>query len=143
MKGKEEMANKQTEYNRGRQQGLEMSCRLLSAAGDDYGVRIIQEEIHKRGRLGISTAATTKELEEAAGPIKVCMYESFLCMTLMVLRDAFDFGQVRCQRFVERWKLKESCLEEGLVTWKDQVDAIKEELNITLPTDEMRKNELI
>lgn len=137
------MANKQTEYNRGRQQGLEMSCRLLAEAGDAFGVRIIQEEIHKRGRLGIPTAATTKELEEAAGPIKVCMYQSFLCMTLMVLRDAFDFGQTRCKRFVDRWKLKEACLKDGLVTWRDQVEAIKKELNIEIQTDAMRENELL
>ena len=137
------MANKQTEYNRGRQQGLEMSCRLLSEAGDDFGVRVIQEELHRRGRLGISTAATTKELDEAAGPIKLCMYESFLCMALMVLRDKFEFGEIRCRRFLEGWRSKESCMEDGLVKWQEYVDAVKEELNITLPTEEMRKNELI
>ena len=43
------MANKQTEYHRGRQQGMEMSCRLLAEAGDDYGVKVIPEELHKRG----------------------------------------------------------------------------------------------
>ena len=137
------MANKQTEYNRGRQQGMEMSYRLLMDEGEKYAAQLIQKEILKRGRLGIPTAATTKELEEASLPIKICMYESFLCMTLMVLRDEFDFGHVRCQRFVDRWKLKESCLADGLVSWRDQVDAVRQELNIDIPTEIMRENELI
>jgi len=137
------MANKQTEYNRGRQQGLDMCLRMLKAAGDKFGARIIQEEIDKRGKMGIPTAATTKELEHATMPIKLCMYESFLCQTLMVLHDEFGFGQARCKRFFDRWKLKEDCLQDGLVTWKDSVDAIKQELDITLPTDGMKWNELI
>ena len=137
------MANRQTENNRGRMQGLEMSLRMLKAAGDKFGASIIQEEIDKRGRVAVQTAATTKELEQATMPIKLCMYESFLCQTLMVLHDEFGFGQTRCNRFFDRWKLKEDCLQDGLVTWKDHVDAIKKELDIELPTDNMRWNELI
>ena len=137
------MANKLTEYNRGRQQGLEMAYRLLCDAGETYAAGLIQDEIRMRGRIGIPTAAITKELEEAAGPIKVCMYESFLCMTLMVLRDQFEFGQTRCQRFVDRWKLKEACLADGLVNWRDQVEAVKNELGIDIPTEIMKENQLI
>lgn len=137
------MANKQTEYNRGRQQGLEMAYRVLVEAGEKYSAQLIRDEINKRGKLGISTAATTKELEKATIPIKMCLYESFLCMTLITLKDTFGFGPIRCRRFIERWKLKESCMEDGLVNWREQVDAIKEELNIILPTDEMIKNELV
>lgn len=137
------MANKQNDYFRGRQQGLDIACRVLKENGDTEGVKIIQEEIRKRGRMGISTAATTKELEEASAEIKICMYESFLCQTLMVLRDEFDFGQKRCKRFVDRWKAKEENLMDGLVTWKDQIQAVKEELKIEFPTDHMELRGLI
>lgn len=137
------MANKQTEYNRGRQQGLEMAYRLLISSGEVYAAGLIREEIDKRGKLCISTAATTKELEKAAMPIKACMYQSFLCMALMVLRDEYGFGQSRCKRFIDRWKLKEDCLHDGLVNWREQVDAIQEELDIVLPTDAMKENMMI
>lgn len=137
------MANKQTEYNRGRQQGLEIALKVLRDGGDKQGVKLVQDEIDRRGKVGISTAATVKELEKAAMPIKLCMYESFLCQSLMVLRDEYGFGQARCKRFMDRWKLKEKCLEDGLVTWRDYVDAIKDELDIQLPTDGMALNELI
>ena len=135
--------NKLDDYFKGRQQGLDIALRVLKENGDYRGLRIIEEEIRKRGKIGIPTAVTTKELESASMQIKVCMYESFLCQTLMVLRDEFGYGQKRCKKFVDRWTLKESCLMDGLVTWKDQVDAVKEELDIELPTDNMRLCELI
>lgn len=137
------MAKKPSDYFRGRQQGLDIACRVLKENGDMKGVEIIREEIRKRGRMEIDTAATTRELEQASMQVKVCMYESFLCQTLMVLRDEFDFEQKRCKRFIDKWNLKTECMEDGLVTWRDQVDAIKEELDIELPTDNMKLGELL
>ena len=136
------MAKKQDDYFRGRESGLEIAYRVLKENGDTRGVQIIEDEVRKRGKMGINTAATTKELEKASMQVKVCMYESFLCQTLMVLHDEFGFGQKRCKQFVDRWNLKAETMEDGLVTWRDQVDAIKEELDIALPTDYMELNEL-
>ena len=135
--------NKLDDYFKGRQQGLDIAYRVLKENGDYRGCRIIEEEIRKRGKIGIPSAVTAKELEEASMQIKLCMYQSFLCQTLMVLRDEFDYGQKRCKRFVDRWNLKTDCMQDGLVTWKDQVEAIKAELDIELPTDHMELNELL
>ena len=137
------MANKQNELNRGRMQGLDMAYRLLRAAGDDKGAKIIETEIRNRGVVPIKTAATLKELEKAAEPYKQCMYETFLCMTLMVLHDQFGFGRKRCDDFIHRWNLKTDCMSEGLVRWKDHVEAIKAEIGIDVPTECMRKEKLI
>ena len=45
--------------------------------------------------------------------------------------------------FIDRWNLKTDCLDEKLVTWQDYIDAIKEELDIDVPTACMREEGLI
>lgn len=137
------MANKQTEYNRGRMQGLDMAYRLLMSEGMPEAAEKIADEIKARGVIPIKTAATLKELEKATEPYKLCMYETFLCMTLMVLHDQFGFGNKRCQDFVNRWNLKTDCMANGLVQWKDMVDTVKDEIGIHVPTECMRKEGLI
>ena len=137
------MGRQDREYFRGRQQGLDIAKRVLQEGGCKEGVKLIEDEIKRRGRIGISSVATSKELERQSLQVMLCMYESFLCQTLMVLMDEFDFDQKECHRFVERWKDKEESLKDGLVTWKDRVEAIKEEIDISLPTDNMEIGELI
>jgi len=134
---------KMQEYNRGRDQGLDMAWRLLRDAGCKEGADLIREEIRKRGKSPVKLAVTQKEIAEATAPIKWCMYETFTCMALMVLRDEFEFGKKRCLRFLRRWAFKTDCMSEGLCDWSDYVQTIQEELNIDVPTECMREEGLI
>jgi len=137
------LANKMKEYNRGRDQGLDMAYRLLKSEGEEKAANIINAEIKKRGRMPIKLAITSKELAEATAPMKWCMYESFMCMALMVLHDQFGFGKKRCTDFIDRWNLKTDCLDDGLVDWADMIKAVRDEIGIDVPTACMREEGLI
>lgn len=131
------------EYNKGRMQGLDMAYRLLRDAGEKKAANLIGDEIRKRGRMPVSLPVTTKEIDHGLEHIKWCMYESFMCQALMVLRDQFGYGTKRCKDFIKRWNLKTDCMGSGLVEWKDYVETIKEELNIDVPTACMREEGLL
>lgn len=136
------MANMK-EYNRGRDQGLDMAWRLLRDAGNKEGAELIAGEIKARGKSPVKLAVTSKEIATAMAPMKWCMYETFQCMALMVLHDEFGFGKIRCQRFLKRWNFKTDCMSDGFVDWADQVEAVRNEIGIDLPTDCMKEEGLI
>lgn len=136
------MANMK-EYNRGRDQGLDMAYRLLRDEGEMKAADIIQKEIRKRGKMPVKTSVTTKEMAQGIVPIRKCMYETFMCMTIMVLHDKFGFGKKRCLDFIGRWNYKSACLDDALVSWSDMIQAVKDELGIDLPTEHMRMEKLI
>lgn len=137
------MADKMKEYNRGRDQGLDMAWRMLRDVGNKEGAELIAEEIRMRGRTPIKLAVSSKEIADAMAPMKWCMYETFQCMALMVLHDQFGFGRIRCLRFLERWNLKTDAMSDGLVDWADQLQAVRDEIGIDLPTDCMKEEGLI
>lgn len=137
------MADRMKEYNRGRDQGLDMAYRILKDEGETKAAAIIQGEIKKRGKMPVKIAATSKEVAKAIDPIKKCMYETFMCMALMVLHDKFGFGKKRCLDFIGRWNYKSSCMEDELVSWADMIQAVKEDMGIDLPTEHMRMEKLI
>ena len=93
---------KMQEYNRGRSQGLDMARRLLEDAGETKAAALIAEEIRIRGKLPVQMAVTSNEINRGLEHIKLCMYETFLCQSLMVLRDQFGFGKKRCTDFINR-----------------------------------------
>ena len=137
------MARKFDEYNRGRSQGLDMARRLLADAGENKAAALVAEEIQIRGKLPVQMAVTSKEINKGLDHIKKCMYETFLCQSLMVLRDQFGFGKKRCMDFIDRWNFKTDCMSSGLVEWADYVATIKAELDIDVPTASMREEKLL
>ena len=131
------------EYNKGRMQGLDMAYRLLRDAGEKKAADMVAEEIRKRGRMPVALPVTSKEIDHGLEHIHKCMYETFMCQALMVLRDQFDFGRVRCMKFIDRWNYKTNCMGSGLVEWADYVETIKEELGIDVPTACMKEEGVI
>lgn len=133
------MANKQTEYHRGLNAGLQMAFRMLRDSGHKEAAELVAEEIRKRGVMRITPAVTLKELDHGAEKIEQRMYESFLCQTLMVLYDQFDFGRKRCLRFMDNWGLKTDCIHSHLVFWEDNIKWVKDVLDIDLPVQAMEE----
>ena len=131
------------EINFGREQGLAMAARLLREHGMEDGVQVIHDEMDMRGRMPVQLGVTSKEIVEASEKIKMTMYETFTCMALMVLHDQFGFGPIRARRFLKRWNLKVDCMNSALVSWKDMIDTVKEEIGIDLPTEHMKEAEMI
>ena len=120
--------NKMREYERGRQDGLLLAQKIVKEGGIDA----LNKEIKFRGCTGIHTAFASKDLDKAAEKIKEMTMDTFTIMSVAALHDAFGFGQVRCQRWMDKFAEGANYLEQGLATWPDYIQSVKEELNLKL-----------
>lgn len=73
-----------------------------------------------------------KELDQASKQIKEMTLDTMIVLAVATLHDEFDFGQKRCQRFMDRLELKAGCLIDDLATWTDYIKAIKDEIGLEL-----------
>lgn len=116
------------DYNRGRNDGLAMALRIA----EEDGIEGLRKEIKFRGVTGIHTALAKKELDQASKQIKEMTLDTMIVLAVATLHDEFDFGQKRCQRFMDRLELKAGCLIDDLATWPDYIKAIKDEIGLEL-----------
>ena len=116
------------DYNRGRNDGLAMALRIV----ESDGIEGLRREIKFRGVTGIHTALAKKELDQASKQIKEMTLDTMIVLAVATLHDEFDFGQKRCQRFMDRLELKAGCLIDDLATWPDYIKAIKDEIGLEL-----------
>lgn len=120
-------------YMQGRTEGMEFSLRLVK----DKGIEELEKEVKFRNRTGVSLNLTRQELAAGSQNIKNMTFDTMLAMSLMVLRDEFDFGKKRLERFKDRFTQKATSLADDYCTWLDIIDTIKEETGIDL---EIRMN---
>lgn len=106
------------DYMAGRQDGLQLALTIVEKNGVD-GLR---DEIEFRNATKIHTPLDRKSLEIATRKIKEMTMDTFTILCVATLRDEFDFGTKRCQRFIDRMNLKAECL----------MDDIDEEMGIKL-----------
>lgn len=116
------------DYNRGRNDGLAMALRIA----EEDGIEGLRKEIKFRGVTGIHTTLAKKELDQASKQIKEMTLDTMIVLAVATLHDEFDFGQKRCQRFMDRLELKAGCLIDDLATWTDYIKAIKDEIGLEL-----------
>ena len=116
------------DYDRGRNDGLAMALRIA----EEDGIEGLRREIKFRGVTGIHTALAKKELDQASKQIKEMTLDTMIVLAVATLHDEFDFGQKRCQRFMDRLELKAGCLIDDLATWTDYIKAIKDEIGLEL-----------
>lgn len=122
------MSNKWSEYQRGRQDGLLLARDIVRKDG----IEALEKEISFRCNTGINTGIALKELNKAAGPIKERTLDTFTILSIACLHDEFGFGQVRCQRWLDKMDEGASYLIEDLATWDDYINSIKEQLGMDI-----------
>lgn len=115
-------------WQRGRDDGLQVALKIVK----ESGVEGLEREIKYRGLTGIHTSMSEKELTAAGIKFKFLTIKTVLCMAVSVLRDEFDFGLQRLQRFIKRFMEKTSCLEGGWISWAEMQDNIREETGIEI-----------
>lgn len=71
-----------------------------------------------------------KQLDESVYKIKLNTIDTILIMSCMVLRDEFDFGQKRLDRFCERFNSKTEAICDGDIIWDDLIQTLKEETGL-------------
>ena len=101
--------NKMREYERGREDGLDLARRIVKQGGIE-----------------------ALDLDKASEKIKEVIADSFVILSIAVLHDDFGFGEKRCQRFRNGLDRAADYINDGLAEWIDYVDAIKEELGSVL-----------
>lgn len=120
--------SKLDQYMQGRTEGMEFALRLAK----DKGIEELEKEVRFRNRTGVSLNLTRQELAAGSQNIKNMTFDTMLAMSLMVLRDEFDFGKKRLERFKDRFTQKATSLTDDYCTWLDIIDTIKEETGIDL-----------
>ena len=117
---------KQTEYQRGRDDGLDLARRLV----EEGGLESLLEEIRFRNITGISTSLARKDLDKAAEEIKKLTCETMVVAWVSVLHDEFGFGSVRCQRAVNAFNKLTGYLANGWLYWNDLIEELKTVLRL-------------
>lgn len=120
--------NKMREYERGREDGLDLARRIVR----DGGLEALERECVFRNVTGIHTSLASKDLGKASEKMKELFADSFMILSLAVLHDEFGFGEKRCQRFRIGLDRAADYINDGLAEWVDYVQSIKDELNIEL-----------
>lgn len=120
--------SKLDKYMQGRTEGMEFALRLAK----DKGIEELEKEVRFRNRTGVSLNLTRQEIASGSENIKNMTFDTMLAMSMMVLRDEFDFGKIRLQRFKDRFAEKAASLADDYCTWLDIIDTLKEETGIDL-----------
>lgn len=119
---------KQSEYQRGREDGLDFALRIVR----QDGLQGLEDEVKFRNITGISTSLAKKDLNQASMAIKERTLDTFTILGIAVLHDEFGFGEKRIQRFMEGLNKGANYLLDDLATWDDYIQAIKEETGLKL-----------
>lgn len=109
-----------------RLQAMEYARRRIKEVGMDE----FDKEMEWRINHKVAICISPQELNEASGKIKQWAYESVVAMTLLGLRDEFDFGKVRLNRLNDRMTLKARCLNDNFATWDDYKKILYDETGI-------------
>lgn len=120
--------NKMREYERGREDGLDLARRIVKQGG----IEALEQECKFRGVTGIHTSLAAKDLDKASAKMKEVIADCFVIMSIAVLHDDFGFGEKRCQRFRNGLDRASDYINDGLAEWIDYVNSIKEEMGIVL-----------
>lgn len=120
--------NKMREYEKGREDGLDLALRIVR----DGGLEALEKEIRFRNISGIHTSLASKDLDKASEKIKEMTLDTFTIIGIAALHDAFGFGEKRCQRWMDKVTEGADYLVDGLATWEDYINSIKERLNLDL-----------
>lgn len=120
--------NKMREYERGREDGLDLALRIVRQGG----LEALEKECRFRNITGIHTSLAVKDLDKASEKIKEVIADCYVILSLAVLHDEFGFGEKRCQRFRTGLDRAADYINDGLAEWVDYVNSIKEEMGIEL-----------
>lgn len=120
--------NKWTEYQRGRDDGLQLALKIIKKDG----VQGLERELEYRRITGLNTSLAARDLEKSADKIKEMAMDTISILGVAALHDAFGFGKTRCMKFLDKMDEGSELVKRNMATWKDYIDGIKEELDLDL-----------
>lgn len=120
------MSRKDREMQQYRNDGMAYAYKIAK----EKGIETLEKEIKYRKATFLPSAVQEKDITKFVDETKENCLDTVLIMAMMVLRDEFDFGEVRLNRFKERFNRKADVLVANNATWKDLQEILKEEANI-------------
>ena len=120
------MSRKDREMQQYRNDGMAYAYKIAK----EKGIDALEKEIKYRKATFLPSAGQEKDVTKFVDETKENCLDTVLIMAMMVLRDEFDFGEVRLNRFKERFNRKADVLVANNATWKDLQEILKEEANI-------------
>ena len=125
------MRNKDEEIRR---EGMAYALRVAK----EKGIEGLEEECKFRGATKLPIGLPRKALDECVNNIKMNTIDMVTILSAMTLRDEFNFGKSRIQKFVNRFNNKAECLMGDYTTWQEQIDILREECGLEF---NIRKND--
>ena len=104
------------------------------------GIEALEKEINFRCRYEIPLDVSQKTINKFTDNVKANMFDTMKIMVSSTLRDEFDFGAKRLQRFIQRFEQKCECMIKDYCSWQDQIDSLKEETGLEMSIRENNKN---
>lgn len=126
--------SKQDYIMQGRNEGIAFCSKIAN----EKGLEELNRVIRQRKLVGLNTLIDPRLLDKELTQAKLQILDTILIMSIIVLKDEFDFGNKRLDRFRKRFNEKSECLESGHATWVDLIEQIKEENGIEM---QLRKND--
>lgn len=120
------MAKKDKEMLQYRNDGMAYALKVAK----EKGIEALEKEVQYRKATFLPSAVQEKDVNKFVEEVKMNCLDTVLIMSLMVLRDEFDFEQADLERFKKRFNFKSECLAEDYTTWKDLQEILQEETNI-------------
>lgn len=127
------------DYQAGRARGLELALDIVKKDG----IEALEKEVQIRGRTGINSPVSLKDLTVALPPLRRLIQEAYTVLVIETLHTELGFGTKRVNKFMERFYLKQECLVDGVVEWQDYIDAMYDEMGIQVETGAMEAEGLI
>lgn len=101
----------------------------LSVAKEN-GVEGLENELHRRNASEVPLRITKAQMQQYSESVKENVVNHILLLSLVTLRDEFEFGAKRLKQFQERFTDKASCIAGDWTTWEEQVKVLAEEVGI-------------
>ena len=95
-----------------------------------YGIDEAVKELKQRSAEFILLEVSHEELEACTKRIKNNVIDSICLLSAVTLRDEFDFGRSRLNRFIDRFNSKAECLADDDVSWADMRQTMREECGL-------------
>ncbi len=98
----------------------------------DNDVESLKEELKRRGAYHIPLTISKAEEEAFVEKVKANCLDTILILSLISLRDEFQFGAQRLNRFKTAFNDYADSLTNDYVTWNDIIQALADECGLEL-----------
>ena len=110
-------------------------------SGALWAIKLVEEkglvdatrELERRGIRNMPLKLNKADVDVFVKTERDNITKCLLIDTLVTLHDEFGFEKDQCERFIQRWNLKVSCLAEGYVNWKELRQEVYDDLGIWIP----------